>query len=263
MKRPGLRLPRLHWYAWESERCATLFSNTIEILSEHVAYLYVYVLVCTEILDREWNVDFECHMPASFCFFQWFKTTPRRLRILSVCYGYRYVCVCVYAYFDETKHTRIESNKYVEMLRSKRTLAWNIICGVFVLLHFLLCMMKVISQYWEKEMLSICACYSDVQSIFVLTVHSFVYIDCSYIHVYIRTYPHATVHSAWANIKQARNNCSICAAHFMISLSSCDSQIKIIGLRRNYARAQQQICSHMCERVHGCACVSVSVRACR
>lgn len=31
----------------------------------------------------------------------------------------------------------------------------------------------------------------------------------------------------------------------MISLSSCDSQIKIIGLRRNYASAQQQI-SHMC-----------------
>lgn len=43
----------------------------------------------------------------------------------------------------------------------------------------------------------------------------------------------------------------------MISLSSCDSQIKIIGLRRNYASAQQQICSHMCERVHGCACVCV------
>lgn len=135
--------------------------------------------------------------------------------------------------------------------------AINISNDVFVLLYFLLCMMNTISQDWEK--LSICFWYCVVMYswyLFYLCI-VFKYIHYTYVHtnnMYICMYILATVHSAWANIKQARNNCSICAAHFMISLSSCDSQIKIIGLRRNYASAQQQI-SHMCMTACACECV--------
>lgn len=137
--------------------------------------------------------------------------------------------------------------------------AINISNDVFVLLYFLLCMMNTISQDWEKKSYryafgTVLWCTVDICFICAL-LHT--YIHYTYVHtnnMYIHMYILATVHSAWANIKQARNNCSICAAHFMISLSSCDSQIKIIGLRRNYASAQQQI-SHMCMTACACECV--------
>lgn len=132
--------------------------------------------------------------------------------------------------------------------------ATNINNDVFVLLHFLLCMMNTISQNWEKKSYRYALWYCVVMySWYLFYLCIVAYIHYTYVHTN-NMYIQATVRSAWANIKQARNNCSICAAHFMISLSSCDSQIKIIGLRRNYASAQQQI-SHMCMTACACECL--------
>lgn len=59
---------------------------------------------------------------------------------------------------------------------------------------------------------------------------------------------HVTVICLYVCMYTCRNGCnnySMCAAQFMISLSSCNSKIKIIGLHRNYARAQQITHMHM------------------
>lgn len=122
---PGLHLPRLLWYVWESERlCDVIFEynwNIERTRCMSVRFCSFTLRMCTEILDWEWNVvDFECHMPVSFVLlFQSFKTTPRWLRIPTV------VRVCMHILMRQTQHTHLNTLRCHDQQNVKRTSPWG------------------------------------------------------------------------------------------------------------------------------------------